>query len=243
MTQALSIIASRRHYEKAVLGLSPIHYWRTGNAGANLGSTGGDATVLTGVTSVTGLLTGDSDQAWDFPGGTTTGQDHVTTPISDAFLDGDWSITAMVQADSTANLLYALGSENSGSSKGVHLRTSSSNSLIFATYNGSASVWVTLLTPMATGTTYHVTVTYDVSSGALLGYINGALVDSDTSTGGFGAGKPINFGEVYNVGSSTGTTRSRRWNGRIDEVAIFDRVLDAGDVLNLYHLAGGVLHT
>ena len=78
---------------------------------------------------------------------------------------------------------------------------------------------------------YHVVATYDTSAGQKL-YVNGNLVASGTTTGTV----TTNTGNLY-VGSYYST--GYKYSGRLDEFAIFDKVLTPTEVSYLYNSGTG----
>lgn len=76
---------------------------------------------------------------------------------------------------------------------------------------------------LATDTWYHIAATYDDDEDSLLVYIDGILVLDQTTT----ASLTDNAEPLY-IGSNW--EGSKYWEGLIDDVQIFDRVLDARDI-------------
>lgn len=237
-------------YRDAVLALNPLAYWRLGEtSGVTATDQSGHArhaAYLPGITlGAAGLLGYDGDRCADFAGSSTVGGDHVTTPLGDAFLNGDWSILGIINSDTTAQRRDILGTETGiASAKGVLLAFTTGSALALSVNTtGSAFGALILAAGTQVGVTYRFALTYSISSGEVRGYLNGAPTETITAAGGFGTGKPFTIGEVYAAGASSSASRNRRWDGRIDEIAAFDAVLSAEQILALDHLAAGVLHT
>lgn len=77
----------------------------------------------------------------------------------------------------------------------------------------------------------HLAGTYDGTVARL--YVNGILVDSDPVTGEFGPDTtPVILG-----GNGNGNMISERFPGRIDEIVLYNRALDASEI---GQLAAGV---
>lgn len=75
---------------------------------------------------------------------------------------------------------------------------------------------------------YHVSVTYNNSTGAVQLYLNGALADSGSMPAG---GMVFN---TYPLGIGQDGHYGDHFTGRIDEVYIYNRVLTASEILALY---------
>ena len=98
--------------------------------------------------------------------------------------------------------------------------------------DGTNSSWRTPTLGISDGTWYHVVATFDGTSAATI-YINGVL-------------QPLTVWATGNSGSSTNkdctgtgyignkSTLDRDWNGLMDEMRMYDRVLSAADVRDLY---------
>lgn len=92
--------------------------------------------------------------------------------------------------------------------------------------NGTTAASVTA-NGVATGTWHHATMVY--SSGSLTLYIDGSLVGSHTSGSATNAFNNLLFGRERNNPDPSG---DRDWDGMIDELAIWDRVLTADEINN-----------
>lgn len=85
------------------------------------------------------------------------------------------------------------------------------------------------------GTWYHVAVTY--SSGAVTLYVNGA----DITVDGTGLGTSIYNGTApFIIGSNANNPTGEDFDGVIDEVGVWSRVLSASDVTALYNGGAGI---
>ncbi len=100
-----------------------------------------------------------------------------------------------------------------------------SNNLAFGSYGGN----VTSTNPLSLNTWYHVAAT--VTTGSTKLYINGSLDTTGSNTlNSFTYGK-THIGELYY--STTNT--ARHFGGNIDEVALFNSVLSATEINQLYN--------
>ena len=101
----------------------------------------------------------------------------------------------------------------------------SSNNLEFGTYGGNT----TSSTALSLNTWYHVAAT--VTSGSTKLYINGSLDTAGSNTlNSFTYGK-THVGELY----YSQTTSARHFAGNIDELALFNSVLSADEISQIYN--------
>ncbi|MBN2376266.1 MAG: LamG domain-containing protein [Sedimentisphaerales bacterium] len=82
-------------------------------------------------------------------------------------------------------------------------------------------------------TWHHIVVTYDASTGLSTAYLDGSLVNSMPTSGALYASTYLVIG-----GHQAGT--GRNWNGLIDEVYVWNRVLDADYVTELWNNGNGL---
>lgn len=95
--------------------------------------------------------------------------------------------------------------------------------------NGSSTAQTTGLThSMSTGSWYFIVVTYDASAGDVVVYQNGTILDSETIT----ATNPYNGTAPFRIGNQHTTNY---YDGLLDEVSIWSRVLDSTEVSDLYN--------
>jgi len=83
------------------------------------------------------------------------------------------------------------------------------------------------------GIWYHVAVTCDISAHEMVFYVNGSSVASGGTT--VSATSINNSATAFDVGARAYVTAPRYFDGVIDEVAVFSRVLTATEISNLYN--------
>ena len=213
-------------YAQTVTGTSGvIGYWRFGDA------SGSTATAAVGLVTGTygagttlgqpGLLTGDANKAVAFAGNATVG-------FGDAFdfaANAPFSLEAWVKPSTVDATSRRIFSKESGEN-GYYLVNRTTN-LQFARMSNGA--YDTLAAPtLVAGTTYHVVVTYDGTTSRM--YVNGTLVDSDTS-----ALSIPNTTAAFVVGAKSGG--GGNWAGTIDEPAVYSTALSA-NAISAHRLAG-----
>jgi len=130
-------------------------------------------------------------------------------------------------ANSSANnprTIISWGSASAGQGR-IFSVLNSSNNLAFWSYQSSLNS----STSLSLNTWYHVAAT--VTTGATKLYINGSLDTTGSNTlNSFSYGK-THVGELY---YST-TTAARHFAGNIDELALFNSVLTASEILQIYN--------
>ena len=116
----------------------------------------------------------------------------------------------------------------------------SSNALLYEHNfaSGSVGAWVTGNNTLTLNAWNHVVVTYSRSSTANnpVFYING-VVRSGTSVGNQTGTAPSDTGLENTIGNRTDTAAT--FNGLIDDVRIYNRVLTADEIKRLYMIGGG----
>jgi len=233
------------NYRNTVLEDAPIAYWRldeaSGMVAANGGSLGCDVygTYGTGVTlGATSLVPGDPNPAAGFDG--TSGS--VTIPNNDAINTlGPYSAkTIELWFEATAltgkQVLYEQGGEINGLN--IFLE---GNQLFAGAWVSNQGSWTS--TTVSVGTAYHVALVFDGGAPALTAYLNGvsfgtlstAFTEMPTHSGGIGIGA-INDNTRYSDSEDAIMLRGAFFDGTIDEVALYDRVLSAVEIQ--HHAAG-----
>lgn len=106
-----------------------------------------------------------------------------------------------------------------------HNQTNTRFELAITTSSGRS--YILSNTQPVMGVWYHVVGTWDNTSNQIRIHVNGVLENSGTRTGTLTTSTaPVNIGRR--------TTLDRYFNGRLDEVAIYNRALSAGEILNHY---------
>lgn len=99
-----------------------------------------------------------------------------------------------------------------------------------AVFGHGNSVWEQ---PTASGVTdawKFLTVTCNKSDNTLKIYINGQLMETKTGLGNCGPGQPLGVSDGGNFYIGTG------FNGKIDDVVIYDKVLTPGEISDLFEV-------
>ncbi len=155
------------------------------------------------------------------------------TPLK--FSDTDsFSISAWIRSSSATTQIIA--DKFSGTS-GYRFRLQSSGSLLWQLFSGSAQIAEisTTATGFGDGFWHHVVATYN-GSGAAAGmtiYVDGSL--EPTSIGLDGLAGTIDTTEPFRIGDGGAIPGADVFNGNIDDVAVYNKVLTGGEVTTIYN--------
>lgn len=165
---------------------------------------------------------GQSDGAYTFGGNGTTSV--ISLPVSTLLNGAVFTMSAWIKPENAiAGTIIGSATNDSG----PQFRFSSgasSRALELLKQNIASMGSSTTLVPLSTWT--FVTVTYN-SSGQFVYYINGVASGSGTSL------QTFTFSN-YQIGRKYTTTASEVFNGSIDDVRIYNRVLSQSDMSTLY---------
>jgi hypothetical protein len=208
-------------YRSAVLGDSPLAYWRFDDASGALVDTKGFAngTYVGGVTrAVPGLLPGDADTAALLDGST----GYVDVPANAKWTGSPFSIELIVQPSATP-VNTTIWSDIGSTFTGWWLNTGPSGEVRMFVGDGSAWRYVDTSLVLAAGGRYDIAVTYDGSNARL--YVNGGLVSTGPTAvmNGSVGSSPLRFG-AYSTGPG------QYWPGVIDEASFYPVALTASQV-------------
>ena len=204
-----------------------VGWWKgEGNAndqlGINIGAVNGGTTYVTGKVG----------QAFSFDG--TTG--YITVPSSSSL---DPTVAASMDAwvyfnqlPSAANHIMHIAGK-SGSGTDLDLQAESDNKIHFYVAAGSS---VTSVTTVQAGVWYHVAATYTANSQIKI-YINGVL----ENTASISVMRGTN-GYPFAIGAS-GYWPSRYFNGKIDEIRLFNSALTASQIQSIYNAGSNGVST
>lgn len=218
-------------YSDAVLALSPVAYWRLGEASGTtandeVGSL--DGTYVGGVTlGAPSLLTGDSDTAVALNG--TSGEITVGDDAALDFGNGPFSLSLWVKFGVATETRYN-GLLDKGSFF-LHRKPSNHgsfpNKIAFGKTGGSTVLGST--TAIADTNAHFIVLTYNGGTTGRV-YIDGVEGTSQGSTQTI-----VDTNDALHIGFDIGN--SAFLNGTIDEVALFDAVLTAQQIADLYAAA------
>jgi|GEM_PF-2262778 len=154
------------------------------------------------------------------------------------------TVAAWVRAESDGggNAGRVVSTTGSADTKGWYLDVNDESSGLvrfrFEQNRGTTDTVYTTFRTVPINEWAHVVITYDGSDPATkfpIAYINGELVSWDSETAGSGA-ITSDSGEILFIGNRWGAART--WDGDIDLFQLWDRVLSADEVRQLYRVTG-----
>ena len=225
-------------YRDYVLSLQPVRYFRlnetSGTTAYDLSSQAANGTYTNSsgyILNQPGALiaSGDNDSAASFSGtGYVTGSDTGLPSGNSARSASAW-INAPAPASGSVSVIYNWGSPTTDQAYGLAIVNSSGTySLLNFGWSDDALMNFTF-TP---NTWIHVASTYDGTTARV--YLNGVLL---------GTSPRPNWNTVLNslvIARDISSSTNDPFTGRIDEVAIFNYVLSATQISNLYHQGNSV---
>ena len=195
----------------------------------DISGNGNHGTYNGGMGTVADTSEGGS-RCYDFDGS----NDYISISAIGALTS--WSVSAWCYFDATGTGRTILTNDQSGWNDDVLIGISPEGSIfqpvntISATHqdsNNQVRTTVSDSTTASTGTWYHLTITSDGSD--LKCYVDGTL-ENTTSR----AGADLTFGNnnIY-LGNDPENTGSRRLDGRLDDIRVFDRALTTSEITAL----------
>jgi len=207
----------------------PLAYWTlNGSTGDVVDSVGSFPGTNNGATrNVNGII----DKAFSFA---TNDYVNFSENSSLDFNNENFSISFWVNASviNSADTLFSKG-KPSGGNWDYTIRVDNPGKILFRTFDGAQRDLTSDLT-LSTNTWYHVVVTTDNSADTKIIYINGV----ENGTQAFGHKYSSNLDLLMGASNDSGSV-SLFYNGLIDEVGIWNRVLTPTDVSDLYNSGSG----
>ena len=195
-------------------------YKLDGNAGDDSGN------GYNGIASNVTYAAGKFDEAGVFNGSSSKIATNITNSVIP--VNSDFTISIWINTSATSGLIVGEGNWNSWSTAGFAIGMMSSNVVeLSIANNGGAGGTQIVSSSIPLNTWTNVTATIDIGNFLKL-YINGSEVASTVLSGN---SRNSVSGGFYIGSDSSGFY----FNGSIDQVRIFNRALDAGEVLQLYN--------
>jgi hypothetical protein len=146
----------------------------------------------------------------------------------------DTSFTAMAWAKPDINeKMVIIGTKSITNLPGWHLRTSGGNHRLRMGVNTGftteTAAFAEARVPMEAGVWVHVVGTYDHTVPSIQLYLDGELID--TTTDGVSS---LGYGNDLELAVAVPEDPQKAWDGLVDEVLIFNRVLDANEIKAIY---------
>ncbi|MFC1755314.1 LamG-like jellyroll fold domain-containing protein, partial [Thermoproteota archaeon] len=139
------------------------------------------------------------------------------------------AITFWMNADVMEDWRNALTTHYAGSYAGIRFEENVDGDFTaFIGDDGGTYDSYTYMTDMEIGEWYHISIVWDTITNRTLGYLDGRVVFNSSHTL-----WPTSIPD-FRVGTGYSTSGSRRWEGRIDEVLVWNKSLSSYDVFEIY---------
>ena len=221
-------------YADKINDLGPIAYWRLDDSA---GRTARDAAGGHDGTYEHGVALGEPGVVADNAAAAFDGRnDYVEVPHDRDFLLDNGSVTFWFIADDLKGTQGLLSKDSSGYDTGGHLTFYVDSSRLKVRLQSASRSYTLEARDIEEETWYHVFFTF--GSGGMKLYLNGQLRATSSHTGGLGAtsGGAGNF-EPIAIGANSWGSHDQRiaplthhFEGRIDEIAIFDEELEPAHI-------------
>ncbi len=171
--------------------------------------------------------------------------DRIVIPgFQDLYPIFDTSFTVMAWARPDINeKMVIVGTKSITNLPGWHLRTSGGNHRlrmgVNTGYTNATAVYAETSDPIQAGVWVHVVGIYDATEPSIHLYLDGAWVDTKTDTDGVVS---TGYGNDLELAIAVPEDPQKAWDGLVDEVLIFNRVLDADEIKALYDSTANQFH-
>jgi hypothetical protein len=217
-------------YRDLIVADSPISYWRLGETSGSvvdeMGAANGtvNGTITRGVA---GLLAGDPDTAYEFPGGS---GHFIGTGWSSLYNRSNLTVEAWIKISDATGWPMIAGRDTQSSFRVFQFRVQQSTGVLNAHLWNSSGTLTSFDTTKRVddGVPHHVAVTVDGTTARL--YIDG-VQEASTAFGTMAQ----NTAEMRVGGIQGANTQS--WRGVLDEVAFYNYALSASQIA-AHHTAG-----
>ncbi|ANS04924.1 hypothetical protein [uncultured Mediterranean phage] len=207
-----------------------VGYWKCESVSNFLDETNNsyDGTIYSSPTSVTGKV----GNAVNFDGST----DYIDVDNSGAFqFDDEFSVSLWFNADATGSIMTIF--DNCTGQQGYGIRVHSDATIMGYEYSGSWNT-VTSSTTVSTSTWYHAVLVYDYNTDFRI-YVDGTSEDSNVPSGTVTyVGANGQIGARYHPTLGNGLW----FDGKIDEILVYNRALSSIEVKQLYNSGDGLLY-
>ena len=224
-------------YEAAVAASGPAAYWRLGESSGTTAFDymGGHDAVYNDVTlGVPGYSSSDPNTAVAFDPTNPNGPGSVTIPDGSVFpfigATPSFTLEAWVNWNDLTGVQRVFSYAGPGF-HGISFGLNTANGLRFTTY-GVQDFDLSLLTPVVTGTWYHLAGVSE--GGTFYFYLNGTSVGSVAFSG---AAIAPTIPSPFAIGRNPESTATEPVNGTIDEAAVYNRALTADEIFAHYSSA------
>lgn len=215
--------ADSQSYVGQVRAASPMAYWRLGDTDTTMRDASGngrDGAYVGAVAHTSGLISADPDGAISLPG--TTGM-YGNMPYATWMNAAAFTVEALVKVNAITAGDQTVVCRSGANKADWRVRVDSTGAVVFGTFSGSSfNVIASPAGAITPGTVYHIAATWAGGSGAL--FINGQQVVTGSIARSMFGQPNITIGcEFDGIAANL--------NGVIDEVAYYDKVLTAAQIL------------
>ena len=206
-------------------GKDLVGHWKldedSGTTASDSSSHGNDGT-LTNMDPATDWVPGQIDGALEFDGGT----EYVLVPHDPSLsLINQLTVAAWINKESTVGYDMAINKGTWGNNHNYWFGTLD-DEITFGFYNGGFRGFDTSGVDLQTGTWYHIAATFNNANNSVRVYLNGAEVDNWSTNE-----QPLTNAEDLYIGRNQ---YGAYWDGKLDDVRIYNRVLDQEEIQALY---------
>jgi hypothetical protein len=178
-----------------------------------------------------GYAPGESGQAFDFDASIR----RVFVPDSSDFVPTNgFTFEGWFYARQTLDAYIGMRGDDRGGVDAWVVRRLSNGQLTFQ-MNDMLNNFAVIQTPVQNNQWYHFAATFDVASGSMKLYLNGALaVQTNTTLQPIGAYDP-GWNPGIGIGNQSGTINHTSFDGLIDDLALYSRALSAAEIQSIYN--------
>lgn len=191
-----------------------------------------DGTIQGATTGVSGAnQTYTTNEAYEFDGSS----DSVEIPGTPDFSGGAFTLAVWARPDDLSKTATIAGQDDlGGARRNQRIMTSQNTSGGIETivFNGTSNIEAYIPpSKLSNGNWYHIVGIFDHTAGDTKIYLDGSLEDSS----GFGSSSAPGLTDMQVGTSDTGGAGSVFFDGRIDDVRVYNKALTATEISNLYN--------
>jgi len=176
---------------------------------------------------------GKIDGCFDFDGT----NDYVSVSNDSSLNFGtttDFSILAWFKTSDDGNAIYLIHKGNLYTNTAYSIRKTMANKLVFTIADNSGYVEITSNDTINDGKWHHIAVTANRDGNATM-YIDGSIQTNTKSISGIG-----DIDHTNDLFIGTNKSAGQFWNGSIDDVRIYNKVLSLAEILAIYNSGDGL---
>ncbi len=177
--------------------------------------------------SLTSDRFGNSNSAYNYNGTS----NNIVVLNSSILNVENWSVSAWYKTSVNSNTIQRITTKQTGSvgNSNVFAILFQNGKVYGSFYNGSTEVRTSDNSITSDGNWHHVVYIRNQNLNKLYIYVDNVLKDSTTNS----FGNLANTANLF-IGSSGASTDIQWWNGKIDDIGIWNRALTSNEILSLY---------